>query len=87
MNTKVVLDGARWLQILAGTERATRQEIDRYTDYLVEFVQELIHKTVPRYKPTRTQYSKPWWTTEVAELVAVERRARRNWTRTHTDQA
>ena len=46
MNTEVVEDRAKWLRVLTGKEQATSQGINQYVDYLVEFVQDLIYKTV-----------------------------------------
>ena len=86
MNSEAAADRAKWLLPLAGAEQATREQIDNYAEYLVGFIQTLISQTVP-YKQARTQFSKPWWNTEVADVVVEERRARRAWTRTHTDQA
>src|SRR5438045_1022031 len=79
MNTEAVMDGARWLQVLAGAEQATCQEVDAYTEYLVTFIQELICKMVPRSKQAFGQLSKAWWTAEIGELVAAERRCYREW--------
>lgn len=87
MDKDAVQDRPKWLQVLRNAGQATSQHIDSYVEYLIAFIQDLIHKTVPNRKRNRTSYSQPWWTTEVAELVAKERRARRAWTRTHTDQA
>ena len=87
MNSEAITDGAKWLQPISNATQASRLQIDRYVNYLVEFIQSLIHKTVPRHRQARTRYSKPWWNKEVADLVIEERRARRTWTRTHTDQA
>ena len=79
MNTEAVTDGARWLQVLAGAEQTTCQEVDTYTEYLVTFIQELICKMVPCSKQAFGQLSKAWWTAEIGELVAAEWRCYREW--------
>jgi hypothetical protein len=53
----------------------TLTAIDQYSDYLVEFTQGLIEKSVPWGKPS--SYGQPWWTEEVQEIVQRERAARR----------
>jgi hypothetical protein len=77
-----VAAGAQWLQI-PSHELANAQAIDQYTDYLVGFIQNLIKQTVP-YKSPSTQV-KPWWNTEVANLVAQEHRAYHQWSYKKTE--
>jgi len=79
-NVEAVLDGAKWLRV--PELLANSQDIDSYIDYLVWFIQDLISKTVPHNKPSRQ--AQPWWTQEVSEAIAKERRARRHWTQTRT---
>jgi exonuclease III len=86
MDTEAVEDGAKWLQVLTSEEQATSQGIDQYVDYLVGFVQDLIHKTVPTRKGA-SLHSKSWWTQEAEDLVQAEQRAHREWTRRHSSQA
>ena len=85
-DTKAVEDGAKWLWTLTEEEHAFSQGINQYVNYLVDFIQELIHKTVPIYKGS-SPHSKSWWTQEVEELVQAERRAHWAWTHRYTDQA
>lgn len=85
-NLEAVTDGAKWLMPLAGAEHATQLQIDIYTQYLTSFIKALIQETVPQSKQTRSSYSKPWWNQEVADAVTGERRARRAWSRTHSNQ-
>jgi hypothetical protein len=54
----------------------TAPEIEEYTDYLMNFLQQLIELTVPLAKPAR-DYTCNWWTPEVQEAVHLARAARR----------
>lgn len=54
----------------------TGEEIENYTGSLLDFLESLIEKTVPKTKEY-TGYSCPWWTAEVKEKVRAARVARR----------
>jgi hypothetical protein len=60
------------------------QGIDDYTDYLVQFIQDLIADTVPTIRPS--DQARPWWDREVADAVHKERQAKRYWNRNRTEQ-
>ena len=47
------------------------QDIDNYSNYLVQFTQDLIDVAVPWTKAS--SHAQPWWTEEVKELVTQER--------------
>jgi hypothetical protein len=55
----------------------TALEIEEYTDYLMNYLQQLMALTVPLAKPAQG-YSCGWWTPEVEEAVQQARSARRN---------
>jgi hypothetical protein len=80
-DTNAITAGAKWLQVPV-QELATTQEIDNYADYLVGFTQELISQTVPYKAPSTREQA--WWTPEVPEAIAEERRAHHQWSKTHT---
>lgn len=81
-DTYAIVAGAKWLQIPV-QELATTYDIDNYADYLVCFTQELISQTV-LYRAPSAQ-AQAWWTPEVSEAIAEERRAHHQWSRTYID--
>jgi hypothetical protein len=52
---------------------------------LVKFIQNLINKTV-LYSKLSPQ-AQPWWILSISEAITQERRARRYWNRTKTEES
>jgi hypothetical protein len=77
MNLVGIEAGARGLR--AEGTLSTPEQIESYTSYLLEFVQELVNQTVPWSKPSRR--ANPWWTTDIQQLVQTEGNLRREWRR------
>jgi hypothetical protein len=64
-------------ELLPPGELSTPQQIDTYSDYLIDFTQRLVDLAVPWAKPS--SFSVPWWTSEVAQAVKADREARHQW--------
>ena len=83
LNKEMVAAGAEELhQPTISTLSAAN--IERYTSYLMDFIQELIELTVPWAKPSRR--ATPWWTQEIQALVTQERQLRRQYLHTGDEQ-
>ncbi len=54
----------------------TAADIEAYVEYLFQFMEELVSRTVPMSQPARG-FACPWWTEEVQEAVRAARSARR----------
>ncbi len=63
----------------------TMTEVDYYCHQLVQKTQGLIAETVPIAKPTT--YAKPWWNSTISAAIRNERQLKRQWRRSHTQQA
>ena len=64
-------------ELLVPGELTAPEQIDEYSDYLVDFTQRLVDLAVPWAKPSA--FSVPWWSSEVAKAVRVDREARHRW--------
>src|SRR5882757_3475466 len=64
-------------ELLLPSDLTTPDQIDTYSDYLVNFTKGLVDVAVPWARPSN--FSVPWWTSEVAEAVRADREARHHW--------
>ena len=72
MDLERIAQEAQALHRLGASE--TPEEIELYTEYLLDFAQSLVERTVPWAKPSTK--ATPWWTEEIEDLVREERRLR-----------
>ena len=75
MDVDAIWAGAQHLAIPESLR--TADEIDRYTQYIIEFTQGLIEHTVPWAKPS--SHGQPWWTEDIRIAVWEERTTRKQW--------
>ena len=79
MDQNEVAVGAKHLPQLGALN--TAEEIENYMSNFLEFLEDLIKRTVPAANDT-VGYSCPWWTQEVEEEVQAARAVRRQGTST-----
>ena len=82
MNVDAVEATAQLLQLPERLDNI--EEANKYTDYLVNFTQNLLEATVPWGKVS--ERAEPWWTKAVADAVEKEREAKRKALRTGAEE-
>ena len=65
MDLKRIAQEAQALYRLGASE--TMEEIELYTEYLLDFAQSLVEHIVPQAKPSAK--ATPWWIEEIEDLV------------------
>jgi Reverse transcriptase (RNA-dependent DNA polymerase)/Endonuclease-reverse transcriptase len=58
-------------------------EIDTYTEELVQLLQSFVQLTVPMSKPSK--HATRWWNQDIKQAIQEERRAYRHWKATQTE--